>query len=696
MAASRPPWDDVSGDHPYLVDRVLLDRVSNEVSGERTWDLACQITRFDRVRGGGYGSGYEECVEWLASVLRELGADDVKIHRFKADGYQKYFQWLSLTGWRVKDAELWVDEPRRELVNRYSEQPTCLMHYSKGGAFSSELVYVGKGKKDADYEGKDVKGKVVLATGGDGYKVHREAVLKRGALGVIVGPSDRGDRLRYPDLIEVYRLSPTGDEVGKVGFGFAISKRQERTLLKLVQDGKKVVISGVVDAEIIPGTMPVLEANLRGTEKEAKEIIVVGHLDHYKPGANDNASGSAGMVEILRNIKSLVGRGVIDPPKKTVKFLWVPELHGALAYLWKNQHIGDKAIACMNLDMIGEDAALCEATFNLTQAPYSTPNYVNDVMSNLLPWLDEEVFFSPKGTRLRFNYRLKPYSGGSDHYMFCDPLFKIPALMLGHRNVFHHTNMDTMATCDATELKRIIGLAEATILYLAKAGDAEAVTIVGETFSKALVRLSERSRRSQLLLNQAAWGKDAKLAEVYMNVREYPKLQAQLESNNISKTLELTEDKAIGELVTVHMDELRKRAEYEMEYIDLAYKSLKQFCISEKVDEIRMELYQRAEKITPIRLFEGPLNSDYDRQRYVWDEIRAQAGDERADWYKKYEALAGGSREAKVFEICNLMDGKLSLMEIRHIVSIEYDETDVEFVIRLYEDLKNIGFVAEA
>ena len=68
-------------------------------------------------------------------------------------------------GWRVKEAELWMVEPRRELIARFSDQAVSLMPYSQGGEVESEVIYVGKGKSDADYKGKNVKGKPGKAMG---------------------------------------------------------------------------------------------------------------------------------------------------------------------------------------------------------------------------------------------------------------------------------------------------------------------------------------------------------------------------------------------------------------------------------------------------------------------------------------------------------------------------------------------------
>ncbi|MDH5406580.1 MAG: DUF4910 domain-containing protein, partial [Candidatus Aminicenantes bacterium] len=552
-------------DNPYLLNKKLLEAIQNEVSGERAWDMVSKISRFHRIRGGGEGSDYNRCVEYLAHELEKIGLTEVAIKRYRADGFKKYFLWDSPVGWRVKEAELWLVEPYKKLLARYSDQAVSLMPYSQGGEVESEVIYVGGGKSDADYKDKDVKGKLVFATGGGGSAVHRQAVLNRGASGVIVGPSDREDRLQYPDLIEVNRLSPTGEEREKTGFGFALSRRQEKELVSLFKAGKKVTMRAKVDAELFDGEMPVLEAKITGSEHPTQEIIIMGHLDHYKPGANDNASGSAGMVEMVRNILALVSRGETPPPRRTIRFLWLPEIHGAAAYLTDHQDLRDKGIAGMNLDMIGEDYALCQANFNLTCSPYSVPGYINHVLINLMDWLDGGAFYSPRGSRYRFNFRINPYSGGSDHIMFNDSSFSISTPMLGHGDVFHHSSLDIPDKCDPTEMKRIISLSLAATLLLANADDEDAIKIAREVYSQARMRMAERSQKSVRLLHQ--YSNDAEkgkhLAELYFNIFNYPQVQAGIESANMRKVMELCEKEASRKIIDELSNDLNRQVASE-------------------------------------------------------------------------------------------------------------------------------------
>ena len=670
-----------SQDNPYLLDKDLLEAIQNEVSGERAWDMVSKISRFHRIRGGGEGSDYNRCVEYLANELRKIGLKEVSIKKYRADGFQKYFLWDSLVGWRVKEAELWLVEPYKKLLARYSDQAVSLMPYSQGGEVESEVIYVGAGKLDADYKDKDVKGKLVFATGGGGSTVHRQAVLNRGARGVIVGPPDREDRLQYPDLIEVNRLSPTGEEREKAGFGFALSRRQEKELVSLFKAGEKVKMRARVEAELFDGEMPVLEAKIIGSEHPSQEIIIMGHLDHYKPGANDNASGSAGMVEMVRNILALVNRGDISPFKRTLRFLWLPEMHGAIAYLTEHEDLKDKGIAGMNLDMIGEDYALCQATFNLTCAPYSVPGYINDVLINFLGWMEQSAFYSPRGSRYRFNFRINPYSGGSDHVMFNDSTFSIPTPMLGHGDVFHHTSMDTPDKCDPTEMKRIISLSLAATLLLANADDEDALKIAREVYSQARLRMAERTKKSIRLLHQYARNpeKSKHLAELYFNIINYPQVQAGIESANLSKIKELCRNQTSGEMIEQLAEDLYQQAASEKEKILFMYHLLTSQYHIKREEFQPTDWYKKASSLSPQRLFKGPLPDNY---------LREKLGEEDYKWYA--ENRQNGTR---TYEIVNLMNGKRTLLDIRHIVSCEYDETDIEFVLHFAQDLEKIGLI---
>lgn len=684
----------------FLVDYRFLDAIQNEVSGERAWDMVSKISRFHRIRGGGEGSDYNNCVEWLAGELGKVKGLEVRVEKFATDGEKKYLGWLAPIGWRVKEAELWLLEPEERLLARFSNMAVSLMPYSKGGKAESEVVFVGGGKKDEDYEGVDVKGKLVFAVGGDGAKVHREAVIKRGAAGVIVGPTGRADRLNYLDLVEVSRLSPKKEEVKDTGFGFALSLNQTRELESYFRDGKTVRMRAWVDAELIEGEMPTIDAWFPGSEHPEQEVILMGHLDHYKPGANDNASGCAGMVEIIRNIASMVEKGVIEPPRRTIRFLFLPELHGAAAYLSRYPDIGERGIAGINLDMIGENYTLCHSYFRLTCSPYSVPGYITDVLANLLKWLEGKNFFSPRGSKQLFNFRIRPHSIGSDHVMFNASTFSIPTASLGHPDIFHHTNMDTLDKCDPTELKRIISLTEAASIFLANADDEDALNIAREVYSQAHIRMTEGTNKTLPLLHQYTSNpeKNNKLAKFYWNAINYPQVQSRMESANLIEIKELCQKETSKIIIDKLAEDLNRQAIREKDKINILYELILNRYNLEKEQFLPDDIYKKASSLKPKTLFKGTLLHEQ-----IEDHLMEKLDDENFNWYNKnrekararahYYGSHNGNLGLKMFEILNLMDGNRTLLDIRHIVSCEFDETNIELIVHLAEDLEAVGLI---
>src|SRR5207237_8911061 len=112
----------------------------------------------------------------------------------------------------------------------------CVATMSKGGKWSGELVEVGKGTGAKDYEGKDVSGKVALVSGYAGDVV-REAVLKHGAVGVVIYPA-ANDRPEHPDMVRYNGIWPRAEEVAWTSGGVMISLNQYANQKSLMERGR--------------------------------------------------------------------------------------------------------------------------------------------------------------------------------------------------------------------------------------------------------------------------------------------------------------------------------------------------------------------------------------------------------------------------------------------------------------------------
>jgi hypothetical protein len=666
-----------------VLNNTLWNNLVLELSGEIAKHHVKEISRFHRIRGG--SPGYHAAVAYVQEKIDEYGLQEVEVERFLSDGFKTYLRWRSPVGWKVRDAELWMVEPHRDLLARYSDVAVSLMPYSNGGKAAGELIDVGRGISDKDYEGKDVRGKFVLANG-PGGSVHRQAVIKRGALGVVCYPSDRERRKAYPDLIEMARLSPTGEERSKTTFGFSISQRQADRIKALMNQGKKVKLDAWVDAELIDGEMPVLTAAIKGSRFPDQEIILMAHLDHYRPGANDNASGSAALMEMARTIKALIKRGELNPPLRTIKFMWLPEYHGTMAYLSQHPEISEKALVGINMDMVGANLYLCQSMLTLTLPPLSEPSYLGDLMAQTLQLVDRSTITSSRGSYQRFNYRIISYSGGSDHEPFNDTSIGVPSVMIGHPDIFHHSSMDTLDKVDSTELKRSCLAALGATLFMAYAEEEDA--------SKLAILVSGEAQRRLSLLTadcmQSLWNSvshESAAQELYGNYKEgliAIQYAALAEIDTIRSCLDFSSSVAMKKLIAQLTDDLQHYGDFQRNKIDSCYGLVCSLHGLKKQTITQTEEEKKAKGIIPKRNFRGLLPGSF---------LQENLPEEKLKWYEGY-ARKDRSLGNKFFEIVNFVDGKRSMLDIRNAISTEFGPTDLQLVTRYLSDLKELDLVS--
>jgi hypothetical protein len=297
---------------------------------------------------------------------------------------------------------------------------------------------------------------------------------------------------------------PRAEELSRTSGSFQISASQYATVRGLMQRGT-VRVRGTIDATLGPGQLTVVHAYLRGSEP-GREVVVIAHLDHPKWSANDNASGSAAILEMAATLHALIAAKKIPPPRRTIHFMWVPEYFGTIAYLTKHPDAracgawddprpagasGPCVIAALNLDMVGEDTVKTNGRFYITRTPDSVPSFLNALMSDVLEQTREAALYAPSGTRNYWPAEMSAFAQGSDHEPFLG--VGVPATMLGHDPDWtHHTSEDTVDKTDASEFRRVGVLASAAAVWLASA-DAEDLRRLSHLGAAEIV--AERAQR---------------------------------------------------------------------------------------------------------------------------------------------------------------------------------------------------------
>ncbi|NNE65445.1 MAG: DUF4910 domain-containing protein [Pyrinomonadaceae bacterium] len=637
------------------------------LSGEIAKDHVIQITRHSRIQGS---RQFRASAIYVVGQLVKAGFDKENLTResFKSDGKVTYQTWQSPSGFDMEWAELRLMEPYEERIVGYPEVAMSLITYSNPGSATAELVFVGSGTSESDYEGKDVKDKIVLATGYGG-SVHRLAVLKYGAKAVVCYLDD--DRAKqYPDMLAYTGMWPKTDELERVTFGFNLTNRQGEKLRKLIESGQKVVVKGEAKGiGLEPYFMDVIDAKIPGSEKPEEEIVFSAHLDHPKESANDNASGSAALLDIARTLQQGIDNGTIDRPKRTIRFLWVPEWYGTMAYIDKYENmkgveLGGKYLANLNMDMVGEDLEKLHSKLIITRTPDSIPSVLNDVVADMAKMVDKMNVRTPRGSLSAMNYRITPYSGGSDHMMFIER--KIPGIMFSHSPDYtHHTSEDTPDKVDPVELERTEIIATSAALYLSNLTNEQAAELAHLAYSNSTGRFSAHFARAMGMISNGSADTgsfaDAQIVLRHAWVVERKTVQSILIFNDSPETKEVIEP-LLGEL----------NRQYE------TYSGL----LNEKAKALGLNKAGAVKDIdrrVPVRLTRGPL--DFGLPESKVDE-------ESAEFYSDRKNRLSGSAK---FELANFVDGARNVTQIRNALTAEFGPVEERVVARYLEDLVKIG-----
>jgi len=289
-----------------LLPEELIDLIINVVSGDIPFQNEILLSGVNRNRTSEEYEGTFYEADFILKKLKEYGIEEAAI--------EKLPPLFRTEHWDAESAELWMVEPEHRKLTCLEEIPACLATGSRTSDVTGELVYVGPGDREKYYQGKNVEGKIVLATGSVSG-VHRIAVMQKGALGVVVSSSSHPEF--DPDQVGwngIRGFVPEGAEEGKVPtFAFVISQRMNDMLRTRLERGEKIVLHARCQTTTYPAHMDVVTARIPGKELPEEELLFTAHLFEgiAKQGSNDNISGSVALLETARVINKLVKEGKI-------------------------------------------------------------------------------------------------------------------------------------------------------------------------------------------------------------------------------------------------------------------------------------------------------------------------------------------------------------------------------------------------
>ncbi len=654
-----------------LLPDSVIAALAGELSGETAKRNLERIAGEHRMRGS---RGFHRAAEHIVERLTAYGLTDAHIESFPADGKRFYGTQRSRRPWDADFAELWLLRKqgtgwqRAERLASWDAMPVSLAQDSESGQVTAALIDVGDGTREGDYAGKDVRGKLVLVSQQPG-SVQRLAVERFGAAGIVSYAQNQRTAWWGEDE-NLVRWGHLGSFDTQPTFAFMISLKQARALRQRLLAGEEIRLDATVRSGQHEGRYEVITATIPGADPtlRSEEIAFSCHLDHQRPGANDNASGCVAILEAARTLAKLIAEGRLPRPARTLRFIWPPEIEGTLALLNARPELAERIKAAIHMDMVGGGPAT-KAIFHVTRGPGSLPSFVYDVGAAFGALVNEESaafagsgsarfpLVSAEGGKEPLQADFADFTMGSDHEVYSEGSFRIPAIYLNDwPDRYIHTNFDTPANIDATKLERAAFIGAASGYYLA--------SLRGDGAAAALLPVIQRAslRRTATMLERRAGlagGEEVNLTLFHFaseraivgSIEAFTPISA-AERNKATAFLERSEGLAsLNRPIEIPTGAGRP--------------------VYQRVPEIR-----------------GPMSV------FSYDYPEGRLGEQKVATLGllRYSGARGGGGEY-AYEVLNLVDGKRTDLQIRNAVSAIYGPVPLGLVVEYLGALEAAGVI---
>jgi hypothetical protein len=482
-------------------------------------------------------------------------------------------------------------------------------------------------------------------------------------------------------------------------FAFMVSLKTARGMKDwLAQPNHLLRMHAVVKAGQHLGNYEVVTATIPGADAKLQdqEFAFSCHLDHQRPGANDNTSGCVTILEVARTLNKLINSQTLSRPAHTIRFIFPPEIEGTMALLngmptkiispcsgepsdiiekctlhdpvlANGARLAKRIKTVIHMDMVGGGPAT-KALLHVTRGPMSLPSFVHDVAWAFAEWVNEESYkfaatgeaeypmTAPEGGKEPLRAEYSAYTMGSDHDVYQDSSFGIPTIYLNDwPDRYIHTNFDSAANIDPTKLKRAAFIGAASGYFLARSSNDELIPDVWKVVKEGrIMRTAQDLRRANSL------NRNDQLVQ---------------ESEDCSYELSFdigVDEETVKSMLTSHCP--------------IFYSPITPLPAKESAKKFRaipqgLRYKRKSEPKGPLKVFGYDYFADH-----------AKAIGIATPELLSHEGLWGGGEEY-AYEVLNFADGKRNVQQIRNAVAAEYGPVPFELVAEYLAALEKIGVV---
>ena len=373
-------------------------------------------------------SKFEKTAYNCADFMKKAGLSDIEMLPVKADGKTKYGDWVIPQAWDAEHAVL-KSAGGNFIFANYKETPCSLVMYSAStpkGGLTAEAIIIEEG----EYEESNLQGKIFVTS----CPVRDIVPLAKehGAVGIVSdyiplyeGVRDNLDEIQNVSKWENDFFIPINDTDM---FAFSISPKNGKLLRECILKNKKFLLHAEVETKLYDGECYTVSGKIKGEIDDS--VCIYGHL--YEPGAHDNASGCAVILELAACINDAINKGILPKPKQTLNFIVGYECVGSMAWILAKER---NAVCGFVADMVGTDK-IDNTHMCIWHAPMSNLSFADAYIDNII----EEY---KKYSKDNFIWESKGFSIGTDNIL-ADPYFKAPTpAMIAEPALSYHSSFDT-------------------------------------------------------------------------------------------------------------------------------------------------------------------------------------------------------------------------------------------------------------
>jgi hypothetical protein len=455
-------------------------------------------------------SGYDASIDHIARSLEELGVA-FDIRSLPLDGRSEVLGEVTPRAWEPRGGSLELVLPRAELLVAWDDCPSCLPWWCPATppeGVELELVDVGTGERDEDFERQDVAGKAVLVhDAGENFAWFDIAAraARFGAKGIVSNYllyqyEPWRTRESVPDAVQQLRLSSRRDDNP---WTFTVDQPAFELLAGLLTSGDRPILRFRVDAETYEGESRYVVARVPAEGAPGDGVAFLAHVTAAtKPGANC-ASGVGLMIELAGVMQSLVREGLVGPMPRPVYFAFGNE--GLCSTHWfETAPEARSLLATLSFCSVGHDQAKTRSSLIVSRSPDSLPTFMNDLVESLIeegskeaPWAYREGSHDIA----LVHWSVLPYTPWSDNATWSK--LGVPALLfMSLPDRYFHTQLLTPDKTDPTVFERCGKVTGAAALAAATLGWPEAGDLLQEVGRRSAMRITGAGIRAARLLRE--------------------------------------------------------------------------------------------------------------------------------------------------------------------------------------------------